>query len=100
MLTVWETELRQLLMDLIKSPLLLVLKKMYGDLATTLEIVRKNTAPLNAHRLGLKKTPCIQKGICGDCLQMECICNTIAITRRSMMKDRIFIYLIIDDVGL
>ncbi|MGM0111081.1 lactate utilization protein [Enterococcus sp. DIV0187] len=76
------------------------MKKMYGDLATTLEIVRKNTAPLNAHRLGLKKTPCIQKGICGDCLQMECICNTIAITRRSMMKDRIFIYLIIDDVGL
>ncbi|MEQ7196210.1 lactate utilization protein [Enterococcus avium] len=76
------------------------MKKMYGDLATTLEIVRKNTAPLNAHRLGLKKTSCIQKGICGDCLQMECICNTIAITRRSMMKDRIFIYLIIDDVGL
>jgi hypothetical protein len=76
------------------------MKKMYGDLATTLEIVRKNTAPLNAHRLGLKKTPCTQKGICGDCLQMECICNTIAITRRSMMKDRIFIYLIIDDVGL
>ena len=76
------------------------MKKVYGDLATTLEMVRKNTAPLNAHRLGLKKTPCIKKGTCGDCLQAECICNTIAITRRSMANDRLFIFLIIDEVGL
>lgn len=49
------------------------MRKVYGNLATTLEMVRKNTAPLNAHRLGLEKTPCIKKGNCGDCLQSECI---------------------------
>lgn len=76
------------------------MKKVYGDLDTTLEVVRKNTAPLNAHRLGLEKTPCIKKGMCGDCLQAECICNTIAITRRSMTKGRIVIFLIIEEVGL
>lgn len=76
------------------------MKKVYGDLDTTLEIVRKNTSPLNAHRLELEKTPCIKKGTCGDCLQAECICNTIVITRRSMAKDRLIIFLIIDEVGL
>lgn len=76
------------------------MRKVYGNLATTLEMVRKNTAPLNAHRLGLEKTPCIKKGNCGDCLQSECICNTIAITRRSMSKERIIVFLIIDEVGL
>lgn len=76
------------------------MRKVYGNLATTLEMVRKNTAPLNAHRLGLEKTPCIKKGNCGDCLQSECICNTIAITRRSMAKERIIVFLIIDEVGL
>lgn len=45
------------------------MRKVYGDLNTTLEMVRRNTAPLNAHRLGLEKTPCIKKGTCGDCLQ-------------------------------
>lgn len=76
------------------------MKKVYGDLNTTIEIVRKNTSPLNAHRLELEKTPCIKKGTCGDCLQAECICNTIVITRRSMAKDRLIIFLIIDEVGL
>lgn len=76
------------------------MRKVYGNLATTLEMVRKNTAPLNAHRLGLEKTPCIKKGNCGDCLQSECICNTIAVTRRSMSKERIIVFLIIDEVGL
>ncbi|MGL9727861.1 lactate utilization protein [Enterococcus sp. DIV0756] len=76
------------------------MKKVYGDLNTTLEMVRKNTSPLNAHRLELEKTPCIKKGTCGDCLQAECICNTIVITRRSMAKDRLILFLIIDEVGL
>lgn len=76
------------------------MSKIYGNLDTTLETVRKNTAPLNAHRLGLKKTPCIKKGLCGDCLQSECICNTIAVTRRAMIKDRIVIFLIAEQLGL
>lgn len=76
------------------------IKKVYGDLETTLAMVRRQTAPLNAWRLSLQQTPCIKKGTCGDCLQPECICNTIAITRRSMAKDRIVIFLIVEDAGL
>lgn len=76
------------------------MKKVYGDLETTLAMVRRQTAPLNAWRLNLQQTPCIKKGTCGDCLQPECICNIIAITRRSMAKDRIVIFLIVEDAGL
>lgn len=75
------------------------MNKVYGDLDTTIQLVRRNTAPLNAHRLDLQKTPCIKKGLCGDCLLEECICNTIAVTRRSWLKDRIVIFLILEDVG-
>ena len=76
------------------------MKKVYGNLETTMEMVRRQTAPLNAWRLNLQQTPCIKKGLCGDCLQAECICNTLTITRRSMVKDRIVIFLIVENVGL
>lgn len=75
------------------------INKVYGDLDTTISIVRKKTAPLNAHRIGLEHTPCIKKGICGDCLNEECICNTIAVTRRSWDAERITIFLILEPVG-
>lgn len=75
------------------------MNKIYGDLETTIAMVRKKTAPLNAHRLELERTPCAKKGTCGDCLQEECICNTIAVTRRSWHPDRITIFLILEDVG-
>ncbi|MEO1770682.1 lactate utilization protein [Candidatus Enterococcus ferrettii] len=75
------------------------INKVYGDLDTTIEMVRKKTAPLNAHRIGLEGTPCIKKGICGDCLNEECICNTMAITRRSWDSERITIFLILEPVG-
>ncbi|EOH90206.1 lactate utilization protein [Enterococcus pallens] len=75
------------------------INKVYGDLDTTISMVRKKTAPLNAHRIGLEHTPCIKKGICGDCLNEECICNTIAVTRRSWDAERITIFLILEPVG-
>lgn len=75
------------------------INKVYSDLATTISMVRKKTAPLNAHRMGLEHTPCIKKGICGDCLNEECICNTIAVTRRSWDAERITIFLVLEPVG-
>lgn len=76
------------------------MNKVYGDLETTIKMVRGKTSPINAHRFDLKNTPCAKKGICGDCLQEECICNTIAVTRRSWQKGRITIFLIVESVGL
>ncbi len=60
--------------------------------------VRKYVAPLNAKRLGLK-TPCIKTGSCQDCLSEQCICNHIVVTRRSLIKGRIKIILINEELG-
>lgn len=76
------------------------MNKIYGNLDTTIEMVRKKTAPLNSFRLGLESTPCVKRGQCGNCLLDECICNTIALTRHSFKKDRITIFLILEDVGM
>lgn len=76
------------------------MNKVYGNLETTLERVRNQTAPLNSWRLNLKDTPCIKTGNCGNCLKPECICNTIAITRRSPVPERIVIYLVLEDAGV
>lgn len=76
------------------------MNKVYGNLETTLERVRNQTAPLNSWRLNLKDTPCIKTGNCGNCLKPECICNTIAITRRSPVPERIVIYLVLEDAGI
>lgn len=75
------------------------MNKVYGDLETTIQMVRKKTAPLNATRLNLQKTPCVKKGVCGDCFLEECICNTIAVTRRSWQAERLIIFLILEDHG-
>lgn len=76
------------------------MNKVYGNLETTLERVRNQTAPLNSWRLNLKDTPCVKTGNCSNCLKPECICNTIAITRRSPIPERIVIYVILEDAGI
>ncbi|MBP1046548.1 lactate utilization protein [Enterococcus sp. BWM-S5] len=76
------------------------INKVYGDLDTTISMVRNKTAPKNSFRLELQQTPCIKTGNCGDCLKDECICSTLAITRRSKLADRITLFLILEDVGL
>lgn len=74
--------------------------KIYGDLETTINIVRQRTAPINAQRLKLTKTPCVKQGLCGDCLVEECICSTIAVTRREKIAGRLTIFLINEEIGL
>lgn len=75
------------------------INKVYGDLASTIETVRNFTAPLNVERLATKETPCQYTGQCQDCKSADCICNTIAIQRRSSTDHRITIFLILEDVG-
>lgn len=76
------------------------INKVYGDLETTVSVVRNTVAPKNAFRLELQQTPCVKTGGCADCLKEECICSTLAITRRSKMDDRICIFLILEEIGL
>lgn len=76
------------------------INKIYGDLETTISMVRNISAPKNAFRLELKQTPCVRTGSCGDCLKEECICSTLAITRRSKLSNRITLFLILEEIGL
>jgi len=61
--------------------------------------VRQYAAPANAARLH-RNTPCAQTGICHDCLDDECICSHLVITRRSWHKERITIVLVNEDLGI
>lgn len=76
------------------------MNKVYGDLDTTVSVVRNRTAPKNSFRLGLDSTPCIKNGSCGNCLKEECICSIISVIRRSKLPDRITLFLIMEEAGL
>ncbi|MDH6365816.1 L-lactate utilization protein LutB [Enterococcus sp. PF1-24] len=76
------------------------INKIYGDLETTLAIVRGKTAPQNSFRLNLQQTPCVKTGLCGDCLKEECICNIVSVMRRSALPKRITIFLILEELGI
>ncbi len=55
-------------------------------------------APKNAMRLS-RKTPCVETAICHNCLNDDCICSNIVITRRSNVKDRVHVILVGEEVG-
>ncbi|MGC6769053.1 lactate utilization protein [Enterococcus sp. LJL128] len=76
------------------------MNKIYGNLESTIETVRKKTAPENAFRLGLTTTPCIKTGQCGSCLKEECICSMISLIRRSKIDRRMTILLILENGGI
>lgn len=79
---------------------LVSLKKIYADLETAISVVRNETAPTNANRLGLTTTPCGKTGHCGDCLVPECICSSLVITRFCKIPQRIKVILVNEDCGL
>lgn len=79
---------------------LVSLQKVYADVETAVKIIRQETAPLNANRLGLTTTPCGKNGRCGDCLVPECICSSLVITRFCKVPQRIKIILVNENCGL
>lgn len=76
------------------------LNKIASDLSAAIERVRKETAPINAIRLGLTTTPCSKTGNCGDCHVAESICSSLVITRFSKVPERIKIILINEEWGI
>ncbi|MDR1452123.1 MAG: lactate utilization protein [Helicobacteraceae bacterium] len=60
---------------------------------------RNYTAPLNAVRLLLEKTPCTSNGSCADCKTDECICSTIVKTRMCKIAGRIKVILVGEYLG-
>ncbi len=61
--------------------------------------VRNIAAPENAQRFGLD-TPCQTTGQCKNCLQKDCICAQMVITRLCRPEKRIFVLLIGEDLGM
>jgi len=55
-------------------------------------------APANAQRFNLN-TPCCKFGKCTECLEEQCICCQILVTRYSKHKDRIKVILVNEELG-
>ena len=55
-------------------------------------------APVNAVRLGIP-TPCVETGLCADCTSPQRICNIWSIIEGHMVKDRIHVKLVGENLG-
>lgn len=74
------------------------MNKIVPSVEEAINRVRNTATPPNCIRLD-KQTPCAVTGRCADCLAPDCICNQIAITRRSGKKGRIKVLLIGEMLG-
>lgn len=74
------------------------MNKIVTDVQTGIERVRNIAAPPNAVRLGYK-TPCAELGRCANCLNDDCMCCEIVITRKSRIPGRIKVILVGEELG-
>lgn len=74
------------------------MNKVVADEASALKRVRNIAAPANTTRLQLD-TPCVKTGKCHDCLNEQCACCQIVITRFSRIPKRIKIILVGEELG-
>jgi len=81
-----------------KVLLVVGMNKIVPDLETAMARIRSYAAPVNAIRLGLK-TPCAEDGLCRDCRVEQRICNMWSIIEGHMIKGRIHVKLIGENLG-
>lgn len=74
------------------------MNKIAVDVEQAIARVQNFASPPNTVRLGLK-TPCAEYGRCGNCLQDDCICCQIVVTRRSRQINRIKVILVGEELG-
>lgn len=74
------------------------MNKVVSNVEEGIRRTKNVAAPSNTIRLG-KKTPCAITGVCHDCQSDDCICAQTVITRRSMIQDRITVFLIGEELG-
>jgi L-lactate utilization protein LutB len=75
------------------------MNKVTDTLDDAIRRARTVAAPLNCQRFD-KTTPCSVTGACGDCRNIDCICNQILITRHCRPEGRIKFILVGEDLGL
>lgn len=81
-----------------KVILVVGMNKVAPDLDSAMARVKHYAAPVNAIRLGLP-TPCVETGLCADCKTPQRICNIWSIIEGSMIKDRIHVKLVGENLG-
>jgi hypothetical protein len=81
-----------------KIILVVGMNKVAPDLESAMLRVKHYAGPVNAIRLGVD-TPCVQTGLCSDCKSPQRICNVWSIIEGHMLKDRIHVKLVGEDVG-
>lgn len=74
------------------------MNKVVPDVESGYKRVKDIATPANTVRLN-KSTPCAVTGRCGDCFSDDCICSQTVITRRSGQKNRIYVFLIGEEIG-
>ena len=81
-----------------KVILVVGMNKVAPDLESAVARVKNYAAPVNAIRLGIK-TPCVETGLCADCKTPQRICNMWSTIEGHMIKDRIHVKLVGEDLG-
>lgn len=81
-----------------KVILVVGMNKVAPDLDSAIARVKHYAAPVNAIRLAIA-TPCVETGLCADCKSPQRICNLWSIIEGSMVKDRIHVKLVGDNLG-
>ena len=74
------------------------MNKVAPDLDAALARVKHYAAPVNATRLGLDN-PCVKNGLCADCKSPQRICNMWSIIEGHMIKGRIHVKLVGENLG-
>lgn len=72
--------------------------KIVENLEKAEDRVRTIAAPLNAKRLN-KKTPCTITGKCEDCKSPDRICSNFVVSRQQIIKDRINVLILNENLG-
>jgi len=81
-----------------KVILVVGMNKVAPDLDSAIARVKHYAAPVNAIRLGIP-TPCVETGLCADCKSPQRICNIWTIIEGHMVKDRIHVKLVGENLG-
>jgi hypothetical protein len=81
-----------------KIILIVGMNKVAPDLDSAIARVKHYAAPVNVIRLKLKN-PCAETGLCSDCKSPQRICNMWSIIEGHMIKDRIHVKLVGENLG-
>jgi hypothetical protein len=81
-----------------KVILVVGMNKVAPDLDTGIARVKHYAGPVNAIRLAIQ-TPCVETGLCSDCRSPQRICNMWSIIEGHMIKGRVHVKLVGENLG-